>query len=79
MKWLTLKTVMLCLLTTGKRGQTIHMFTTSGMTQAEGAIAFVINGPEKNTRPGVKRTVIRFKAYADEQFCVVTSMATGDH
>lgn len=52
LKSLTLKLLMLLLLETGKRGQTIHMLSLDGMTLTESYCEFQILHHTKTSKPG---------------------------
>ncbi len=68
------KTVMLCLLLSGKRCNAIHLFTTEGLKITESSVIFdaVL---EKQSRPGRPREQIIFNEYTiDVRLCVVQAL-----
>ena len=75
LKDLTFKTVMLVVLLSGQRCQTVHAFTLSGMKQLDNQITFEINTLLKTSKPGKHLKPLVFKAYpVDKLLCVVTCL-----
>ena len=69
------KLVMLMLLLSGQRGQTIHLLDTSNMTLSQGYAKFAIGDALKTTRPGHHLDELHFRAYApDRRLCVHTAL-----
>ena len=75
LKALSFKTVMLVVLLSGQRCQTIHALTLSGMKQLDSQITFEVNTLLKTSKPGKHVQPLVFKAYpADKLLCVVTCL-----
>ena len=73
LKELTVKLIMLLLLVTGQRGQTIHVLdiNNNNMTQCNDSYTFTITEHLKQSLPGNPNPVITLKAYHnDERLCV---------
>lgn len=72
-KQLTLKVVVLVLLVTGQRIQTVHALDLEFMKKTRGSFTFVLDTLLKQSRPGYKNPKITLKAYApDRRICVYT-------
>ena len=75
LKDLSFKTVMLCLLVTGCRGQTVHLLNLQHMQIREDAYVFHIKELLKQSRPGKSQPAIKFTAYpSDTSLCVVSCL-----
>lgn len=75
LKMLSLKLVMLCLLVTGCRGQTIRLLDISCMCKGKSAYIFNMEDLVKQSRPGKKQPQVELHAYpADRRLCVYTYM-----
>lgn len=73
LKLLSYKLLMLCLLLSGQRGQTVHLFDVRNMTLTFSRAAFVIGDPTKCSKPGSHTPEMSYLAYApDRRLCVVT-------
>ena len=71
LKELTLKLVMLLLLVTGQRGQTIHLLDLNNMSECNDSYIFTITEHLKQSRPGNPNPVITLRAYHnDKSLCV---------
>ena len=72
----TLKLLMLLLLVTGKRGQTIHMLSLDGMTLTESYCEFQILHHTKTSKPGTENSNILIRAYnKDKKICPVATLS----
>ena len=72
LKDLTLKLVMLMVLVSAQRGQTLQFLSLSNMTVRTDAYTFVIDKVVKQSRPGNAQPVIKFKVYpVNRQLCVL--------
>ena len=70
---LTKKLLVLMLLLSGQRGQTVHLLDIRNMTLGAAAATFRLGDPVKATRPGQHIQELKFKAYApDRRLCVLT-------
>lgn len=70
---LTKKLVVLLLLLSGQRGQTIQLLDVRNMTLTFSKVTFRIGDLTKTSRPGCHTQELCFKAYApDRRLCVVT-------
>ena len=75
LKSLILKLLMLLLLVTGKRGQTIHMISWDGMTLTESYCKFQILHHTKTSKPGNESSCILIRAYnQDKKICPVATL-----
>ena len=75
LKLLSHKLVMLMLLLSGQRGQTIHLADTRNLEMKNGRITIVIGDIIKTTKPNSHVQPLVFKAYApDRRLCVYTVM-----
>lgn len=73
LKELTLELVMLLLLVTGQRGQTIHLLHLRNMTECNDSYKFAMTEHLKQSRQG--NPVITLKAYQkDKSLCLFTSL-----
>ena len=71
LKLLTHKLVMLMLLLSGQRGQTIHLTHIKNIDINPNRFHVVIGDPVKTTKPGAHIEQLKFKAYApDKRLCV---------
>ena len=76
LKNLTLKLLMLLLLVTGKRGQTIHMLSLDRMTLTESHCEFQILHHTKTSKPGNENSHILIRAYnKDKKICPVATLS----
>lgn len=72
LKHLTFKTIMLMLLVSGKRGQSLHGLDLATMDNRKKTIVFYPTQVLKESRPGKSIEPLSFKAYApDKRICVV--------
>ena len=75
LKQLTFKVVMLMLLVSGQRGQTIHSLSLDGMTLTETSCKFQVLEHLKTSKPGSAPTIIEIKAYTpDEKVCPMLAL-----
>jgi integrase len=75
LKQLTQKLLMLCLILSGQRGQTMHLLDVRNMSLTYSRASFAIGDVIKTTRPGHHVNEISFLAYApDRRLCVVTAL-----
>ena len=75
LKDLTLKLVMLTLLVTGQRGQTIHLMDLDYMKQGKQSYTFVIQERIKTTRPGRKQPKLVLTEFRkNSKLCVVKTL-----
>ena len=75
LKDLTFKTVMLVVLLSGQRCQTVRAFTLNGIKHLDNQITFEINTLLKTSKPGKHIKPLVLKAYpVDKLLCVVTSL-----
>jgi integrase len=75
LKDLSLKLLMLLALTTGQRGQSLHLLDLTNIRKGKSAFTVVITDPVKQSRPGVSAPVLRLVAYPpDRRLCVYTTM-----
>ena len=73
---LTKKLVLLLLLLSGQRGQTITLLDTRNMTLTKSSVTFRVGDPIKTTRPNRHIEELRFRAYApDRRLCIVTALS----
>ena len=76
LKELTLKLVMLCLLVTGARGQTLHVLDIKNMVQGDSFFTFEVAELIKTSKPGQAQPKIHLQAYTeDNRLCVVTCLS----
>ena len=77
LKDLTLKTVMLTMLVSAQRGQTIHQLSIDDMRKTDNSIVFMLSKPIKQSKPGSKPVTVELSSYtADLDICVVTTLNT---
>ena len=75
LKHLTLKVVMLTILVTGQRSQTIHLMDIKNMQVLQDRYIFTIASHTKTAAPGRKHPSLVLPAFpADEKLCVVTCL-----
>ncbi len=75
LKNLTRKLVMLLLLVSGQRGQTIHSLSLQGMTLSETSCQFQVLEHIKTSKPGGNPTVVSFQKYEqDEDICPLLTL-----
>ena len=68
------KLVMLLLLLSGHRGQTIHLLEVRNMSLSFSRATFQLGEPLKQQRPGKHVKELAFKGYApDHRLCMVTA------
>ena len=73
---LTKKLVVLCLLLSGQRGQTLMFLDIRNMTLTSSSATFRIGDLIKTTRPNRHLNEVRFRAYApDRRLCIVTALS----
>ena len=76
LKCLTMKVVMLMLLVSGQRIQTLFLLDIAEMTVKQDSISFRILGLLKQSRPGYRNPLIVFKKYTvDSNVCVFTYLS----
>lgn len=74
---LSRKLVMLMLLQSGQRGQTLHLFDTRNMFFTPSRVTFTLGDPLKTSGPNSHISQITFKAYApDRRLCVHTALVS---
>ena len=69
---LSIKVVLLCLLVSGQRGQTIYMFDTRNMSWDKDRVSCRFGDLLKTSNPKHHQDEIVFKAFEDKRLCVVT-------
>ena len=74
MKELTLKLLVLLLLVSGQRGQTVHLLSIDHMVSVNNYYTFQIVDHLKQSRPGVKNPLVELRPSKDETLCVVTTL-----
>ncbi|XP_068726484.1 uncharacterized protein [Montipora capricornis] len=75
LKDLTLKVLMLLLLVTGQRGQSIHLMTLSAMKRTESLCQFQILNHTKTSKPGHSSTSITISEFEqDPRICPLTAL-----
>ena len=75
-KKLTLKVVMLLLLVSGQRVQTLKLLDITNMHQTDSRFSFIITSHLKQSRPGYKNPKLVFKSYSiDPSICIVLYLA----
>jgi len=74
LKELTLKLVVLILLVSGQRGQTVHLLNIDHMVSVNSCYTFQIVDHLKQSRPGVKNPLLEFRSFEDKTLCVVTTL-----
>ena len=73
-KELTLKLVVLILLVSGQRGQTVHLLNLSNMRVSTDSYTFLFTKLLKQTRPGFSSLAITLSAFSDSRLCVVSTL-----
>ena len=74
LKQLTLKLVMLLLLVSGQRGQTIHLLHINHMFVGDDKYTFVIPNHLKQSKPGVSNPQVVLESFERPSICVVTTL-----
>ena len=75
LKLLTLKLVMLCLLVTGQRCQSIHLMDLKHVSKTESSYIFYLEEHIKQSKPGKRNPEIVLHAFpADKRLCVMTCL-----
>ena len=74
LKQLTLKLVMLLLLVSGQRGQTIHLLDINHMFVNDAKYTFVIPSHLKQSKPGVPNPQVVLESFERPSICVVTTL-----
>ncbi len=75
MQLLTHKVVILLLLLSGQRGQSVHLLNIKNLKINKSIAHFQIGDLLKQSRPGSGITELKFKAYApDRRLCIVTAL-----
>ena len=70
----TLKLVVLVLLVSGQRGQTVHLLSIDHMVPVNNCYTFQIVDHLKQSRPGVKNPLVELRPFEDKSPCVVTTL-----
>ena len=74
---LSRKLVMLMLLLSGQRGQTLHLLDTRNMFFTPSKVTFTLGDPLKTSGPKRHLSQLTFKAYApDKRLCVHTALVS---
>ena len=71
---LTLKLLVLILLVSGQRGQTVHLLSNDHMVSVNNCYTFQMVDHVKRSRPGIKNPLVEHRAFKDETLCVVTTL-----
>ena len=71
---LALKLVVLILLVSGQRGQTVHLLSIEHMVSVNNCYTFQIVDHLKQSRPGVKNPLVELRPFEDKSLCVVTTL-----
>lgn len=74
LKELTLKLVVLILLVSGQRGQTVHLLSIDHMVSMNSCYTFQIVAHLKQSTPGVKNPLVELRPFEDKTLCVVTTL-----
>ncbi|PFX17394.1 TNF receptor-associated factor 4 [Stylophora pistillata] len=74
LKELTLKLVVIILLVSGQRGQTVHMLNIDCMFFSSNCYTFQLVGHLKQSRPGVNNPLVKLTAFEDKTLCVVSTL-----
>lgn len=74
LKELTLNLVVLILLVSGQRGQTVHLLSIDHMVSVNSCYTFQIVAHLKQSRPGVKNPLVELRPFEDKTLCVVTTL-----
>ena len=73
LKELTMK-IVLILLVSGQRGQTVHLLSIDHMVSVNSCYTFQIVDHLKQSRPGVKNPLVELRPVEDKTLCVVTTL-----
>ena len=73
LKDLSFKFLMLLLLVSGQRGQTIHMLDLNDMIVSDNGFTFVVVNHLKQSRPGYHNPQLKLVPFEDSSLCVVTT------
>ena len=74
LKELTLNLVVLILLVSGQRGQTVHLLSIDHMVPMNNCYTFQVVDHLKQSRPGVKNPLVELRPFEDKSLCVVTTL-----
>ena len=75
LRLLTLKLVMLCMLVTGQRCQSIHMMDLKHVSKTESSYIFFLDDHLKQSKPGKRNPQLVLPAFsADKRLCVMTCL-----
>ena len=74
LKELTLKLLMLLLLVSGQRGQTVHLLNIDHIVCSNNCYTFQLVEHLKQSRPRVKNPLVKLKAFEDKALCVVSTL-----
>ena len=74
LKELTLKLLVLTLLVSGQRGQTVHLLSIDHMVSVNNCYTFQIIDHLKQSRPSVKNPLVELSPFKDETLCAVTTL-----
>ena len=74
LKELTLKLLVLILLVSGQRGQTVHLLSIDHIVSVYNCYTSQIVDHLKQSRPGVKNPLVELRTFKDERLCVVTTL-----
>ena len=74
LKELTLKLLVLILLVSGQRVQTVHFLSIDHMVSANNCYTFQIVDHLKQSRPSVKNLLVELRPFKDETLCVVRTL-----
>jgi len=74
LKELTLKLLLLILLLSGQRGQTLHLLSIDHMVFSHNCYTFEIVEHSKQSRPGVNNPLVKLKAFEDKSPFVVSTL-----
>jgi hypothetical protein len=68
------KLLMLLLLLSGQRGQTIYLMDTNNIFITEDNVQIVIGDLLKNSKPGKQLGELNFPAFTDKDLCIVNML-----
>ena len=74
LKELTLKLLVLILLVSGQRGQTVHLLSIEHMVSVNNCYTFQIVDHLKQSRPSVKNPLVELRPFKDETLCAITTL-----
>ena len=74
LKELTLNLLVLILLVSGQRGQTVHLLSIEHMVSVNNCYTFQIVDHLKQSRPSVKNPLVELRPFKDETLCAVTTL-----